>query len=55
MIAYSKKFESHRGCSKKWAMKAGTFLKVIKNNSHMDVSRAKIVVGAGGNPDCEAE
>ena len=31
-----------------------TFLKIIANNAHTDVSNIKMVVGAGGNPGGEA-
>jgi hypothetical protein len=31
-----------------------TFLKIVTNNAHTDVSNIKMVVGAGGNPGGEA-
>jgi hypothetical protein len=31
-----------------------TFLKIVSNNAHTDVSNIKMVVGAGGNPGREA-
>jgi hypothetical protein len=32
-----------------------TFMKIVANNAHTDVSGVKMVVGAGGHPDGEAE
>ena len=32
-----------------------TFLKIVSNNANTDISGAKMVVGAGGNPGGEAE
>jgi len=31
-------------------IKADTFLKIVKTNAHTDVSKIKMVVGAGGHP-----
>ena len=36
-------------------VKKDTFLKIVSNNAHTDVSQIKMVVGAGGNPGGEAE
>ena len=36
-------------------VKADTFLKILKNNIHTDVSEIKMVVGAGGYPGNKAE
>ena len=36
-------------------VKKDTFLKIVSNNAHTDISQIKIVVGAGGNPGGEAE
>jgi len=33
----------------------GTFLRIVSNNAHTDISKIKMVVGAGGNPGREAE
>jgi hypothetical protein len=32
-----------------------TFLKIVSNNANTDISRIKMVVGAGGNPGGEAD
>ena len=32
-----------------------TFLKIVSNNAHTDISTIKVVVGAGGNPGGETE
>ncbi|MDR2785118.1 MAG: hypothetical protein LBB83_04300 [Treponema sp.] len=32
-----------------------TFIKIVSNNAHTDMTKSKAVVGAGGNPDEEAE
>ena len=32
-----------------------TFLKIVSNNAHTDISQIKMVVGAGGNPGGEAD
>jgi len=36
-------------------VKKDTFLKIVSNNAHTDMSQTKVVVGAGGNPGWEAE
>jgi len=36
-------------------VKKDTFLKIVSNNAHTDISQIKVVVGAGGNPGGEAE
>jgi len=36
-------------------VRSDTFLKIVSNNAHTDVSQIKMVVGAGGNPGGEAE
>jgi hypothetical protein len=36
-------------------VKNDTFLKIVSNNAHTDISRIKMVVGAGGNPGGEAD
>jgi len=36
-------------------VKKDTFLKIVSNSAHTDISQTKTVVGAGGNPGGEAE
>jgi hypothetical protein len=40
---------------KKGTVKEDTFLKIVSNNAHTDMSQIKMVVGAGGNPGGEAD
>jgi hypothetical protein len=36
-------------------VRSETFLKIVANNAHTDISGVKMVVGAGGRPGVEAE
>jgi len=57
-ILNGKKNKTLRGKTiykKMGAVKEDTFLKIISNNAHTDISQIKMVVGAGGNPGEEAE
>jgi hypothetical protein len=36
-------------------MNEQTFMKIVTNNAHTDVSGVKMVVGTGGHPGGEAE
>ena len=57
-VLNSKKNKSLRGKTmykKMGKMSNETFVKIVSNNSNTDMSGAKIMVGAGGHPDGEAE
>jgi hypothetical protein len=57
-VLNSKKTKSLRSKTmyiKRGSVDSDTFLKIVSNNAHTDISNVKMVVGAGGNPGGEAE